>query len=226
MSMLLKTQIQLRNDTAAKWASVNPKLAKGEIGIEIDTNKIKIGNGTDLWNDLPYFGGELKVDGKSIQLVDGTLSLKGVGDAGVGQVAIGYQDHFVLIGQQLGIHISGLAHIGHAAPAVVAHAGAPDGFAVAQGGDDLMLRTGAGADIDAALGVNDLVHLGKFDILRLGRLDRDHCAITNQQHRQQHRCRSFQLHHGYLPTSFSCFSSCRIGGYTNAHISDCDTIVV
>lgn len=88
MSMLLKTQIQLRNDTAAKWASVNPKLAKGEIGIEIDTNKIKIGNGTDLWNDLPYFGGELKVDGKSIQLVDGTLSLKGVGDAGVGYTLV------------------------------------------------------------------------------------------------------------------------------------------
>lgn len=80
MSMLLKTQIQLRNDTAAKWASVNPKLAKGEIGIEIDTNKIKIGNGTDLWNALPYFGGELKVDGKSIQLVDGTLSLVGIQD--------------------------------------------------------------------------------------------------------------------------------------------------
>lgn len=88
MSMLLKTQIQLRNDTAAKWASVNPKLAKGEIGIEIDTNKIKIGNGTDLWNALPYFGGELKVDGKSIQLVDGTLSLKGVGDAGVGYTLV------------------------------------------------------------------------------------------------------------------------------------------
>lgn len=80
MSMLLKTQIQLRNDTAANWASVNPKLAKGEIGIEINTNKIKIGNGTDLWNDLPYFGGELKVDGKSIQLVDGTLSLVGIQD--------------------------------------------------------------------------------------------------------------------------------------------------
>ena len=88
MSMLLKTQIQLRNDTAAKWAEVNPKLAKGEIGIEIDTNKIKIGNGTDLWNDLPYFGGELKVDGKSIQLVDGVLSLKGANDAGVGYTLV------------------------------------------------------------------------------------------------------------------------------------------
>lgn len=78
----------MRNDTAAKWAEVNPKLAKGEIGIEIDTNKIKIGNGTDLWKDLPYFGGELKVDGKSIQIVDGTLSLAGVGDAGVGYTLV------------------------------------------------------------------------------------------------------------------------------------------
>lgn len=88
MSMLLKTQIQLRNDTAAKWAEVNPKLAKGEIGIEIDTNKIKIGDGTKTWSELPYFGGELKVDGKSIQIVDGTLSLAGISGAGAGYTLV------------------------------------------------------------------------------------------------------------------------------------------
>lgn len=50
----LNTKIQLRNDTAAKWTSVNPKLLKGEIGIEIDTRKIKIGDGTNKWNALSY----------------------------------------------------------------------------------------------------------------------------------------------------------------------------
>jgi hypothetical protein len=49
-------QIQLRNDTYANWRSVNPTLAKGEIGLEIDTNKMKIGTGTEAWNDLPYTG--------------------------------------------------------------------------------------------------------------------------------------------------------------------------
>ncbi len=47
-------QIQLRNDTAANWASANPVLAKGEIGLEIDTNKLKIGTGLATWNALEY----------------------------------------------------------------------------------------------------------------------------------------------------------------------------
>lgn len=50
----LSSKIQLRNDTAAKWTSSNPKLLKGEIGIEIDTRKFKIGDGTKNWNSLEY----------------------------------------------------------------------------------------------------------------------------------------------------------------------------
>lgn len=43
---ILDSQIQSRNDTAANWSSVNPVLLKGEIGIEIDTRKMKVGDGT------------------------------------------------------------------------------------------------------------------------------------------------------------------------------------
>lgn len=50
----LNTKIVLRNDLAATWASVNPKLLAGEIGIEKDTGLMKIGDGTNLWNDLEY----------------------------------------------------------------------------------------------------------------------------------------------------------------------------
>lgn len=49
-------QIQLRNDTAANWTSANPTLARGEVGVEIDTNKMKIGTGAATWADLPYTG--------------------------------------------------------------------------------------------------------------------------------------------------------------------------
>lgn len=52
----MAVQIQLRNDTAANWTSANPTLARGEIGVEIDTNKMKIGTGTATWSDLPYTG--------------------------------------------------------------------------------------------------------------------------------------------------------------------------
>jgi hypothetical protein len=47
-------QIQLRRDTAANWGSVNPTLALGELGIETDTARFKIGNGTSAWNSLNY----------------------------------------------------------------------------------------------------------------------------------------------------------------------------
>ena len=50
----LNTKIVLRNDLAATWASVNPKLLAGEIGIEKDTGLMKIGDGINLWNDLEY----------------------------------------------------------------------------------------------------------------------------------------------------------------------------
>jgi len=50
-------QIQLRNGTAAQWTSANTTLALGEIGIESDTSKFKIGNGTLAWNALNYVYG-------------------------------------------------------------------------------------------------------------------------------------------------------------------------
>jgi hypothetical protein len=49
--------IQNRRDTAATWTSVNPILASGEIGVETDTNKFKIGDGTSTWSALAYQGG-------------------------------------------------------------------------------------------------------------------------------------------------------------------------
>lgn len=55
----MASQIQLRRDTAANWQSVNPTLAQGEIGIETDTGKIKIGTGLAAWNSLSYFVGNI-----------------------------------------------------------------------------------------------------------------------------------------------------------------------
>ncbi|NDB61404.1 hypothetical protein EB001_23640, partial [bacterium] len=41
----MAVRIQLRRDTAANWVSANPVLRAGEIGIETDTLKFKIGTG-------------------------------------------------------------------------------------------------------------------------------------------------------------------------------------
>jgi len=47
-------KIQFRRDTSVNWASVNPILAQGELGLELDTTKYKIGDGTTAWNSLSY----------------------------------------------------------------------------------------------------------------------------------------------------------------------------
>lgn len=46
--------IKLRRDTAANWTSVNPVLNEGEMGLETDTNKLKIGDGYTTWSDRGY----------------------------------------------------------------------------------------------------------------------------------------------------------------------------
>lgn len=55
----MASQIQLRRDTAANWTSVNPTLAQGELGVETDTGKIKLGTGSTAWNSLSYFVGNI-----------------------------------------------------------------------------------------------------------------------------------------------------------------------
>lgn len=47
--------IQIRRDTAANWTSANPTLAQGELGLETDTQKIKVGDGSTVWTSLVYW---------------------------------------------------------------------------------------------------------------------------------------------------------------------------
>ena len=46
-----------RAGSASAWTSANPTLEAGELGVELDTGKMKIGNGTTDWLGLAYFGG-------------------------------------------------------------------------------------------------------------------------------------------------------------------------
>jgi hypothetical protein len=57
MSITLTALQKQRRDTAANWTSVNPTLLAGEIGIESDTNKWKVGTGSAAWTALAYMPG-------------------------------------------------------------------------------------------------------------------------------------------------------------------------
>lgn len=52
----MAVKLQLRRDTSTNWTSVNPTLSAGELGVELNTGKLKVGNGSTAWNSLPYVG--------------------------------------------------------------------------------------------------------------------------------------------------------------------------
>ena len=56
MATVVKTTFQFKRGTAAKWVELNLILAAGEPGFEIDTGRLKIGDGKRAWLDLPYLG--------------------------------------------------------------------------------------------------------------------------------------------------------------------------
>ena len=53
----LSAIVKQRINTAAGWASANPVLQDGQIGVERDNGqvKFKVGDGVTAWNTLPYF---------------------------------------------------------------------------------------------------------------------------------------------------------------------------
>lgn len=47
-------QYKVRGDTAANWNSANPVLAERELAVELDTLRLKVGDGTTAWASLAY----------------------------------------------------------------------------------------------------------------------------------------------------------------------------
>lgn len=78
----LNTRQKQKYDTSTNWTTNNPVLLAGELGIESDTNKFKIGNGTSTWNELDYVGGgEVMLYSTTGQNTDGAMTQKAVTDS-------------------------------------------------------------------------------------------------------------------------------------------------
>lgn len=57
----MAVKIQLRRGVASYWTAANPILAQGEMGVELDTKKFKIGDGTSTWLLLGYSSGAISL---------------------------------------------------------------------------------------------------------------------------------------------------------------------
>jgi hypothetical protein len=57
-----RNRLQLRRGLAATWTERNPVLLAGELGLELDTNQFKIGDGETAWNALPYYTASASLD--------------------------------------------------------------------------------------------------------------------------------------------------------------------
>ncbi len=55
----LSARIVLRSGKATDWTTNNPVLLAGEIGYELDTGLLKIGDGVKAWKELSYFKGDV-----------------------------------------------------------------------------------------------------------------------------------------------------------------------
>lgn len=69
----MATRIQLRRGTSADWQSANPTLSYGEVGVEIDSDRFRIGDGSTAWNSLPYFQDAETILGDGVPVEFNTL---------------------------------------------------------------------------------------------------------------------------------------------------------
>ena len=100
----MTTRIKLRRDTASNWTDANPVLALAEPGLETDTRKVKYGDGTTAWQDLPYSsaGVDIGNDGQII-IGEGTTTDGGSNSIAIGtQAGIGQMWSTVAIGNNAG----------------------------------------------------------------------------------------------------------------------------
>lgn len=70
----LNTRIILRNDIQENWTANNPILLKGEIGLETDTRRYKIGDGINTWDKLKFYSNLDSDDAYSLSILIGMLN--------------------------------------------------------------------------------------------------------------------------------------------------------
>ena len=106
--------IQIRRDTASAWTSANPTLASGELGLETDTGKLKVGDASTAWTSLAYYtlattGAGLTANPLSQFAATTSAQLRGVLSDETGTGAAVFATSPTLVTPALGTPASGVA---------------------------------------------------------------------------------------------------------------------
>lgn len=86
-------RLRFRADTAANWTAIDPVLGLREPAVEIDTGKLKIGDGSTPWSGLEYVSkGDPGPPGEGLHILDvltSTAELPASGEPGDGYIVDG-----------------------------------------------------------------------------------------------------------------------------------------
>ena len=96
MSVILK----IRRGTTVQWASSTKVLQVGELGIDTTLNKIKAGNGSSLWTDLPFIESSFNSEGfvTDSELTTAIQSANEYTDTAVSGLGNSLDGQYVLVG--------------------------------------------------------------------------------------------------------------------------------
>ena len=117
-------RIQVRRGTSSDWYDVNPTLAAGELDIETNTRKLKVGDGDTAWRNLSYIAadapeiGEISQDAINTALTMGSGLTKTYND-GANTITINVDTDVVALKSYVDSEIT--ATEGYADDAVSAH---------------------------------------------------------------------------------------------------------
>jgi hypothetical protein len=92
----MAVNIQLRRGTAAEWTAANPTLMVGELGLETDTARYKIGDGSTAWASLSYSSFPSNAINTSVIDAKGDL-IVGTADNTIARLAVGAVANYVLM---------------------------------------------------------------------------------------------------------------------------------
>ena len=78
----MKSKFYFKRGSSSAWSEQNLILGPGEPGFELDTGKLKVGNGITSWNELPYITDNITLPAEVVKYLGSVNELPEVAQDG------------------------------------------------------------------------------------------------------------------------------------------------